>query len=101
MIISVSTVEKNGFLEPHPVAISKEERLAREARAAYFGEFEGEGRSRTVLRLPPLPKGAEPGALEQRWRLTANANPPHEFGIVDATKPDGFWAVIEVTVPAN
>jgi len=94
-------VEKNGFLEPFPVAIAKEERLAREARAAYFGEFEGEGRSRTVLRLPPLPDGAEPGAPEQRWRLTANANPPHEFGIVDPTKPDGFWSVIEVTVPAN
>lgn len=96
--------EKNGFLEPFPVAIAKEERLPVENRAAYFGEFTETGRSRTALLLPPVPDGARllaPEATEQRWRLTANANPPHEFGIVDPTKPDGFWSVVEVTVPAD
>ncbi len=94
--------EKNGFLDPHAVAIAKEERLSTDARRAYFGEFPAEGRSRTTLLLPPLPEGAEgaaTGASEERWRLTANANPPDEFGIVDATKPDGFWSVVEVRVP--
>ena len=93
---------RDGLLEPYPVAIAKEERLSIEARQAYFGELGTDGRSRTTLLLPPLPEGAVDagtGAVAERWRLTANATPPHELGSVDPTPSAGFWAVVEVAAP--
>lgn len=91
-------IERDGYVEPKSVPIAKEERLPVVERRAYFGRLDAGGHSRTDLLLPPWPENPEGPVQGQRWRITANGNPPEEFG-ADPTKPDGFWSVVEVALP--